>query len=318
MALHVIRDDRADWLAWRRQGIGASDASAICGFNSYTTPLMVYLTKLGLIAESELGEAAEWGLRLEGPIAAKFEEATGFRVVRRQECVEHPERPWQRATLDGLVVADDEIVGVYEGKTVGHRRAEDWLDDEGEFQVPIYYRIQVQHALAVTGLPVAHVAVLIGGQHFERFEVERDEKAIEHITAIEEEFWQGVLSQNPPPPDGSDETTAAVREAFAEIDDDNAVELSAEALETIRERQAAAAAEKIARERLKRAQNVLALTLRGATVGTFDGEPVLRWTKVASSEFDLERFRADHPRLAAQYTNPTSYRRFSFPKRKEG
>ena len=35
--------DKREWLLYRKQGIGGSDAGAICGLNSYRTAMQVYL-----------------------------------------------------------------------------------------------------------------------------------------------------------------------------------------------------------------------------------------------------------------------------------
>ena len=58
---------RDEWLESRRKGIGGSDASAILGLNPYSSPLAVYLDKIGksedwftetsVYASKEKGEA---------------------------------------------------------------------------------------------------------------------------------------------------------------------------------------------------------------------------------------------------------------------
>ena len=40
--LNLSRDE---WLKYRKQGIGGSDAGAICGLNPYTTAMHVYYDK---------------------------------------------------------------------------------------------------------------------------------------------------------------------------------------------------------------------------------------------------------------------------------
>ena len=37
--------EKAEWLKYRKQGIGGSDAGAVCGFNPYRTALQVYQDK---------------------------------------------------------------------------------------------------------------------------------------------------------------------------------------------------------------------------------------------------------------------------------
>lgn len=43
--------DREKWLEERRKGIGGSDAAALVGMNSYSTPYMVWADKTGRLPE---------------------------------------------------------------------------------------------------------------------------------------------------------------------------------------------------------------------------------------------------------------------------
>ena len=51
----------ADWLEYRKQGIGGSDASVVCGINRYKSPVELWLDKTGQLPPQEAGEAAYWG-----------------------------------------------------------------------------------------------------------------------------------------------------------------------------------------------------------------------------------------------------------------
>jgi predicted phage-related endonuclease len=98
------------------------------------------------------------------------------------------------ANLDRIV----EGGGVLEIKTAGLRSQGQW--EEG---VPLAYQIQVLHQLAVTGKAWADVAVLIGGQEFRIYRIERDETRITQLLELEKTFWQHVERQTPPDADGS-------------------------------------------------------------------------------------------------------------------
>lgn len=58
-----------------------------------------------------------------------------------------------------------------------------------------------------------------------------------------------------------------------------------------------------------------ALDAAGATVGTVNGQAVVRWREVVQSRVDGERLRADHPELAEQYSRPITYHRLTIPNR---
>ena len=50
-----------DWLEHRKQGIGGSDASVVCGINKYKSPVELWMDKTGQFPPQEAGEAASWG-----------------------------------------------------------------------------------------------------------------------------------------------------------------------------------------------------------------------------------------------------------------
>ena len=54
-----------DWLEYRKQGIGGSDAAVACGISRYKSPVELWLEKTGQLPNQEAGEAAYWGTQLE-------------------------------------------------------------------------------------------------------------------------------------------------------------------------------------------------------------------------------------------------------------
>ena len=51
----------ADWLELRKQGIGGSDTSVVCGISRYKSPVELWLDKTGQLPPQEAGETAYWG-----------------------------------------------------------------------------------------------------------------------------------------------------------------------------------------------------------------------------------------------------------------
>lgn len=84
---------------------------------------------------------------------------------------------------------------------------------------------QVLHQLAVTGHAWAEVAVLIGGQDFRIYRIERDEEKIQDLTEREAQFWQMVQQDQQPEPDGSSDAANALSWLFPR-DDGQTVDLS--------------------------------------------------------------------------------------------
>lgn len=60
--LNLSRDE---WLKYRKQGIGGSDAGAICGLNPYTTAMHVYYNKTSETVSDTDSEAMRQGRDLE-------------------------------------------------------------------------------------------------------------------------------------------------------------------------------------------------------------------------------------------------------------
>ena len=68
----------ADWLEYRKQGIGGSDASVVCGINRYKSPVELWMEKTDQMPSQEAGEAAYWGTQLEPFVRAEFTKRTGI------------------------------------------------------------------------------------------------------------------------------------------------------------------------------------------------------------------------------------------------
>lgn len=141
-------------------------------------------------------EAMEFGQELEDPIARVAARRWGFRIRRSLKTLHHPEHPWMVANIDREVIG---LPAVLECKNRGFWQGRRYGDDFSEEVQPDEF-IQAQHYLAVTGKQVCYLAVLIGGQMLRRFELRRDDAAIEKIIRIEEHFWKLVKAKTPPPP----------------------------------------------------------------------------------------------------------------------
>lgn len=86
-------------LEQRRQGIGASEAAAICGLNPWQSALAVYLGKIGELPQTPASAAMEWGNRLEAPILDAYAHDTGLVVCERGAMLWHADNSWMFATL---------------------------------------------------------------------------------------------------------------------------------------------------------------------------------------------------------------------------
>ena len=204
---------RKDWLAVRKRGIGSSDAAAAVGLNPYKSQLELWLEKTGRdnslpkLDPQDEESLAYWGNILEPIVASHYTKRSGHRVRRINAVLQHPDPrlSWMLANIDREVIGADDVQ-ILECKTAGINGARLWKEG-----VPEYVQLQVMHQLAVTGKQAADVAVLLGGQHLDIHRVERDDSLIARLIDLERLFWDYVVSDTPPPADGSVSSDLALR-----------------------------------------------------------------------------------------------------------
>jgi len=295
---------REDWLAVRRRGIGSSDAAAAVGLNPYKSPLELWLEKTGRDGALPKADPQDedsplyWGHLLELIVAAHYRQRTGRRVRRVNAVLQHPDPQlsWMLANLDREVLGSGEVQ-ILECKTAGLNGARLWKEG-----VPEYVQLQVMHQLAVTGKQAADVAVLLGGQRLEIHRLERDEALIARLIRLERQFWQYVVSDTPPPADGSASAEQALRSLFPQDDGQSLdftrnAELSAAFAELQHVRQALAAQE----QREAQLRQTLQQAMGEASRAQFESGTVT-WKKAKDSVgLDLKRLLQEQPHLQAQY-----------------
>lgn len=192
--------ERKHWLARRRAGIGSSDIAQVCGLSPWGGPLDVYCSKVLELPDSGSSERMEWGLLLEPVIAAAYAERTGLHVVKPKEAItQHPEHPWMLASIDyeayAMGVAPGPFRRVAELKNSRHAEG---FGEPGTDEVPVQYALQVQWQMACSGLPLADVVALVGGQELRTYPCPRDERIIEILMDIGWDFWSRVERRQPP------------------------------------------------------------------------------------------------------------------------
>ncbi|HSD38704.1 MAG TPA: YqaJ viral recombinase family protein [Rhodocyclaceae bacterium] len=295
---------REKWLAVRSGGIGSSDAAAAVGLSPYKSPLELWLEKTSRKPPEDLSEkeAVFWGSILEPLLATVYQQRTGNKVRRVNAVLQHPTQSFMLANLDRAVGYD----GILEIKTASYHSAPQW-----EETVPEAYQCQVLHQLAVTGKAWADVAVLIGGQDFRIYRIERDEERIFALVDLETEFWQCVQDDVPPEVDGSESSARALNWMYPQDsgetidcqDSDQLNRLFCDLLDMKRRREQLEFLEDTHKQTIQAAMG-------NATTALFVGGKV-SWKKPKDSQgIDLKRLLDEHPALTAQYaiTTPSSRR----------
>ena len=195
----AIIEDHDAWLAQRAKGIGGSDIAAICGLSPFQTAVDVWMTKTGRAAPKAETPAMHWGHNLEAVVADEYAKVTGFEL-----------RPGVHIASGCRVGNTDRMVPgakrILEVKTASPYKANEW-GEPGTDEIPEHYLTQVQWYLGL--LPAdeyeaADVPVLIGGNDFRIYHVERDDTLIAQLIEIGEAWWRAYVEADvPPEPDGS-------------------------------------------------------------------------------------------------------------------
>ena len=294
-----------DWLEYRKQGIGGSDASVACGISRYKSPVELWLEKTGQLPNQEAGEAAYWGTQLEPLVRAEFTRRTGIEVSHTMQLLQSPEHPFMLANLDGTCEHPDFGPCIFEAKTASAYKAKEW-----DNSIPEEYLLQIQHYMAVTGYRGTCIAALIGGNTFRWRFVERDEALIAVMIHLEAEFWGYVQDGTPPPLDCSEASARLLSEQFPASVPQSQITLPDTASDLLRQYDAACEQLEVLEEKKREAENLLKQMLGANETGTARGT-VITWKNVTQERLDSKALKAEHPALYQKYANKTTYRRFS-------
>lgn len=285
MATTTIATDpaRAEWLAARQTGLGASDAPIVLGLSPWKSPLALYAEKTGLVTlSSEEREAMAWGRRLEPVLAQAYEDETGRTThdAGAYTIQRHGSIPWLIATCDRFVDAigdnaygfPETTPGLLELKTASLVKKAAWQDEP-----PLMYQVQVQHQLAVTGHLWASIAVLIGGQTFLWKDIPRNEEFIDKLIASLDVFWHRVQTRQPPEPDGSPSSSAILSLLYPRAEVDHVI-LPGSAIEIDRDRERAAQIIRVQEEIKAECDNRIKGLIGAAAVGILPNGVSYAWS----------------------------------------
>lgn len=294
-----MTDDEKVWHAWRKDGIGGSDIAVINGTSPWSSPYHLFKIKTGQATEDPPNDRMVFGKQAEPLIVKMFVNETGLAVAGEQMWCKHKQFGHHRSTIDGLVLPDDddpitEALGVLELKATTRPP---WVD------VPDHYVDQVQWQMHVTESDHAWLACL-HGQELRVYELDRDDAHIAHLCRAADEFWQRVLTGDPPPLDGRTATTDTMKDIEADPEADP-VEVDGELVRLVSELRVE---KKDIETRLAHAENELRDALGESTVGLVDGNEAVTWRPQVSRQVDTKALGAAHPDLLKQFTKESRFR----------
>lgn len=224
--------------AVRDKGIGSSDAASAVGLNPYKTRMQLWLEKTGREPRPDLSdvEAVHFGNVLEDVVAHEYMRRNNKKVQRRN--VPYV-KDFMVANIDRLVAGENRILEI---KTASAFQKWD--------EVPDHYRIQVEHQFICADKSEGVLAVLIGGNQYQQFELRQDPDLSQFLIAREREFWECVKTDTPPQPTKAEEVVQLYRHdnGEAKIATPELAELHAELLAVRKSKKDAEEREKALKE----------------------------------------------------------------------
>ena len=309
-----------EWLKKRRCGIGGSDASSILGFNPYRSSMSVYLDKINIskgksiaqncCIESEESKENEINYdnkntykmdlsnKLKSFVASEFMIKTGKKVRNINGMLRNDKYPFAIANIDRAVVGEKAFL---ECKVTNSFNKKEWIKT-----IPIHYKIQMNHYMAVTGASHCYVAVLIGNEELVIHKIERDEDYIEEIMKLEEIFWNNcILGNELPMPDGSSDYSKTLDTLYK---DSKCEELILFEAEKILERYDEVVKIYKDFEKEKKAiEQYLKLQMKNYEIA-YVGDRKITWKKQERNTIDTTRLKKEHPEIVAGYMKTTTSR----------
>lgn len=290
------------WLRLRKQGIGGSDAGAVCGLNPYSSPMKVFRDKTTDAVEELNNEAIRIGHDLEQYVAERFTEATGLKVRRSNYMYRSQEYPYMIADVDRLVIGED--AGL-ECKTASAYQSDKWEDGN----VPLHYLVQCYHYMAVTGKRTWYIAAVILGREFVYHKLTWNDALIQRLIQIEGEFWNHHVMNNViPDPDGSKVCDSVLEQYFHTAKKASTIELVGFDDKLARREQLLASIEELQSEQ-KQIEQEIKLFMQDNELAANENYKV-SWSNVETTRLDTKRMKQEQPKIYKNYAKVTSSRRF--------
>ena len=166
MSNTVIRPkDRAEWLEYRKDGIGSSEVATILGLNPWETPYQLWRRKKGLDAPKDETFAMKAGHYLEDAVSQFWADATGREVIKSSAgdwLFKNNEKGFLQASPDRTYWLDGHRnpnnKGILECKTTQMS-----IDPD---DLPKHWFCQVQYLLGVSEFKQGSLAWLCSGREF--------------------------------------------------------------------------------------------------------------------------------------------------------
>lgn len=291
-AFEVVTSElpREQWLEARKSGIGSSEIAAVLGANKQKSALLFWLERTGRAEPEDLGDndLVQCGRELEDVILSIIYPRKSGRPSRRDgRLLRSIQHPWATCTLDGWTCEAGHDYHPLEIKNVAGFSEPDWEDG-----APLKYQLQCQHQMLVTGAPRVTICALIGGCKPVWQDIQRDERVQQLIIKHGSDMWRRIQEDDPPAPDGTESSEAALALWFPQHEPGKVAVLPGEHrdIESEFEQLTKELSEK--ETRLRHIKNTIKAAIGDAEVGVFHGGGSFSWKTNARGVRSLRH----HPR----------------------
>lgn len=229
MAELVCLPTDPQWLDERQKGVTATDIVAVIGLSPYESPYSLYWRKRGVLLPQPDSDRLRLGRVLEAYVADRARESLKWEAEQPAGLYRSTVHPWQLATPDRVIEIADQMVPL-ECKTWADGDARSW--DGGP---PLRVRAQLLWQMDVLGATRGYAAVLfLPSGRFDWYPVRHepvDAKACDvcedqrRMRTSGEAFWTQLLRQEPPSPDASAASLAALKAVYFDTTPDKMAEV---------------------------------------------------------------------------------------------
>jgi putative phage-type endonuclease len=187
--------EKDDWLAWRREGLGASDIAVLFGKDPFRTKRQLWDSIVHGTTQFQTNAMAR-GKKVEETILPEVERRLGL-VLEEQVCLEYEKWPVLRCTLDGWDSVGRMVVEMkYYASLERH---------EAQMDVPEHHMLQVQMQMLIAEARMGFYVHSHNGYDVKIHYITPDKAMQRQIVMKAKDFWdEFVLTKKEPPREDRD------------------------------------------------------------------------------------------------------------------
>jgi len=301
MSVAIIRPkDRAEWLEYRKSGIGSSEVASILGLNPFETPYQLWRRKRGLDGPQDETFAMKAGIYLEDAVSRFWADETGREVIKASAgdwLLVKKEKEFMRVSPDRTFWVDPEGKKNMQNKGILECKTTQKSIDQDD--LPKHWFVQLQYQLGVAEYEQGALAWLSGGRDFGQKDISFVPDFFGWISEEVERFWTDNIIGGIEPESISVED---VIKKYARHTDGKIVETTEEILQAYTELKAVREELKALEERRDALEETIKMAFGDAEAISYGGRTLATWKAAKDSEkFDSKEFCSKHPDMAIQY-----------------